>query len=120
MFPEPYGSSRENGNSSLKEEVVIRVIIERHAKEGEKLSPLLRELRAAAMYQPGYVSGETLISTEDDSIMVVITSWRSLEDWKAWETSETRARLYQQIEPFLVEKPKVRTYEILATEERGG
>jgi quinol monooxygenase YgiN len=119
LFPEPY-SSRKNGEPTRKEEAVIRVIIERHAKEREKLTHLLRELRAVAMDEPGYVTGETLVSTEDSSIIVVISSWSSLEDWKAWETSETRARLYQQVEPFLVEKPKVRTYEILATEERAG
>ena len=95
---------------------MIRVIIERHVKEGESLSPRLRELRAAAMHQPGYVTGETLVSTEDKSIVTVISTWHSLEDWKAWEISETRARLYQQIEPLLVEKPKVRTYQIMATE----
>ena len=95
---------------------MIKVIIERHAKEGENLSRLLRELRAAAMRQPGYVTGETLASTEDSSI-IVISTWQSLEDWKVWETSETRAKLYQQIEPLLAKKPKVRTYQIMATED---
>ncbi len=97
---------------------MIKVIIERHVKEGENLSPLLRELRTAAMHHPGYVTGETLVSTEDKSIIVAISSWHSLEDWKAWVTSETRAKIYQQIEPLLVEKPKARTYQITATEER--
>ena len=96
---------------------MIRAIIERHLKNGESLTPLLRELRAAAMHWPGYISGETLVSTEDKSIIIVISTWRSLEDWKVWGTSEMRAKLYQQIEPLLVEKPKVSTYEILATEE---
>ena len=99
---------------------MIKVIVERHVKEGNSLPPLLRELRAAAMHQPGYITGETLVSTEDKSIVVVISTWRSLEDWKIWETSETRARLYQQIEPLLAEKPKVRTYQITATEEKTG
>jgi len=99
---------------------MIRVIIERQMKKDESVSTLLRELRAAAMHEPGYVTGETMVSTEDESIVVVISTWRSLEDWKAWETSETRARLYQQIEPLLVERPKVKTYRILATEERAG
>ena len=97
---------------------MIKVIIERHTKEGDNLSSLLRELRAAAMDQPGYVTGESLVSTEDKSIVAVISTWRSLEDWKTWEASETRARLYQQIEPLLAEKPKVRTYQIMATEEK--
>ena len=99
---------------------MIKVIIERHAKEGESLSPFLRELRAGAIHQPGYITGETLVSTEDKSIITVISTWHSLEDWKAWETSDTRTRLYQQIEPLLAEKPKVKTYEILTTTERTG
>ena len=99
---------------------MIKVIIERHVKKGESLSPLLQELRAVAIHQPGYVTGETLVSTEDKSIIAVISTWRSLEDWKTWETSETRVRLYQQIEPLLAEKPKVRTYHIMATEEKTG
>ena len=92
---------------------MIRVIIERHVKDGESLSVLLRELRAAAMQQPGYITGETLVSTEDKSIIAVISTWHSLEDWNAWATSETRARLDRQIEPLLIEKPKIKIYQIM-------
>ena len=95
---------------------MIKVIVERHLKEGKSLSPLLRELRAAAMHYPGYVTGETLINTEDNPIITVISTWRSLEDWKAWETSGTRAGLYQQIRTLLVEEPKFTIYKIMATE----
>ncbi len=99
---------------------MIKAIIERRVKEGESLPPLLRELRAAAMHYPGYITGETLVSTEDKSAVTTISTWHSLKDWKAWETSETRARLYQQIRNLLAEEPKVRTYQIMATEERTG
>jgi quinol monooxygenase YgiN len=95
---------------------MIRVIIERCAREAENLPHLLRELRTEAVHCPGYVSGETLVSTEDSSAIVVIGTWQSLEDWQAWEKSPTRARLYQQIEPLLREKPKISTYRIAATE----
>ena len=97
---------------------MIRVMIERHAKVGEDLSALLVELRVAAItHYPGYVGGETLISNEDSSNIVVISTWRGLEDWQRWEASETRARLYQQIEPALQEKPRVRVFRIMATEQ---
>ena len=96
---------------------MLKVIIERQVREGEDISPLLRELRAAAMHYPGYVSGETLVSTQDSSIIITISTWQSLEDWKQWEASDTRAKLYQQIQSILVEKPKVSTYRITATEE---
>ena len=96
---------------------MIKVIIERRLKEGESPLHLLRELRAAALHYPGYVTGETLVSTEDRSAITVISTWRSLEDWKAWENSDTRGQLYQQIRNLLVEEPKVRIYQITATED---
>ena len=99
---------------------MVRIVIERHLKEGMRgdIMPLLRELRVAAMHYPGYVTGETLASTEDPSIISVLSTWRSLEDWEAWEKSEQRIKLYEKIEPLLVEKPKVTIYQVMATEEK--
>ncbi|GAI24951.1 unnamed protein product, partial [marine sediment metagenome] len=37
--------------------------------------------------------------------------------WKAWEKSEPRIKLYERIEPLLVEKPKVSIYQVMATEK---
>lgn len=99
---------------------MIRAIIERHLKEGkrEDLVPLLMKLRTAAINQSGYVTGESLVGTEDPSVITVLSTWRSLDDWKAWEKSESRVKLYSQIEPLLQEKPKVNTYQVMATEEK--
>ena len=99
---------------------MVRIVVERHLKEGKKgdLMPLLRELRAAALHHPGYVTGETLASTEDPSIILVLSTWRSPEDWKAWEKSESRIKIYEKIEPLLVEKPRVSIYQVAATEEK--
>lgn len=96
---------------------MIKVIIERHIKEGQDVSPLLREIRAAAMmHYPGFVSGKTLVNMEDSSIILVICNWEKVEDWERWAMSDTRAKLYQKIKPYLVEKPKVRKFKIMATE----
>jgi heme-degrading monooxygenase HmoA len=99
---------------------MIRVIIQRHLKGGKKgdLLPLLRALRTAAMSHAGYIHGESLVSTEDPSVISVLSTWRSLEDWQAWEKSAQRVKLYKEIEPLLVEKPRVSVYRVMATEER--
>jgi len=104
----------------MKEAAMVRIVVERHLKEGKKgdLLPLLRELRAAALHHPGYVTGETLASTEDPNIILVLSTWRSLEDWKAWEKTEPRIKIYEKIEPLLVEKPKLSIYQVMATEEK--
>jgi len=98
---------------------MLRVIIERQLKEGksESVVPLLRELRAAALQQPGYITGETLVSTEDPSVVATLSTWRSLDDWRAWENSEARIKLTQQIERILRRKPKISIYQVSATEE---
>ena len=99
---------------------MVRVVIQRHLKEGKRgdLLPLLRKLRAAAMRYPGYITGETLASTGDPSVISVLSTWRSLEDWEKWEKSEQRIKLYSKVEPLLVEKPKVSIYQVMATEEK--
>ena len=97
---------------------MIRVVIERHLKEEkrEDLIPLLRECRTAAKDYTGFIDGETLVNTEDSSIITVICTWNSLEEWQAWYKSESRNKLEQQIDSILQEKVKVNTYQVWAKE----
>ena len=99
---------------------MIRVVIRRHLKENKKgdILPLLRALRTAAMSHSGYIHGESLVGTEDASIISVLSTWGSMEEWEAWEKSEERVSLYKEIEPLLVEKPAVSVYKVMATEEK--
>jgi quinol monooxygenase YgiN len=96
---------------------MIRVIIERRVKELRYIWSLLGELRATAIYEPGYVSGETLIDTKDNSLIIVISTWKSRKHWKAWAKSDKRKKLYDKIEPLLSRKPKIRVCEIMGAEE---
>ncbi|MDD5288614.1 MAG: antibiotic biosynthesis monooxygenase [Dehalococcoidales bacterium] len=96
---------------------MIKVVIERHSKDREKLASTLRELRAAAVHQSGYISGETLLSLDDKSLITVISSWRNLDDWRAWEDSKIRITINDvRIEPQTSGKTVIRKYEIMATE----
>ena len=93
---------------------MIRVFIERKAKEPERLLIPLRELRAAAMKPVGYISGETLVSTADSSNLVIVSTWQSLKDWKSWEKSEQRIKLEEKIKPLLAEPCTVKIYRYLS------
>ena len=97
---------------------MVKVIIERQVKPGEDPSAMLRELRAAATRVDGYISGETLVSAENPSIITTISTWGNLEDWQKWEVSETRAELYKLIAPYLEDEPNVKVYRIMAAEPR--
>ncbi len=92
---------------------MVRVIIEHHAKDAkdvERLADLIRELRNEAMKRPSYITGETLANAEDACNILVISTWQNLEDWQAWDTSETRTKITQGINPLLAEPYTVRTY----------
>ena len=92
---------------------MIRVVIEHHAKDtkdAELLIEAIRELRNEAMKQPGYLTGETLVSTEDNRNVMVISTWRSVKDWSAWDKSKLRTNITQKVHPLLSEPFTVRPY----------
>jgi len=59
---------------------MIRVLIERKLKKRENISRLIRQIRIAAMAQRGYVSSETLVNTEDNGTIAVISTWANVDD----------------------------------------
>jgi len=93
---------------------MVRVIIEQQVKElkdVESVIATIRELRNEAMKRSGYITGETLVNTEDDCNILVISTWHHIENWQEWDTSEIRLKITAGINPLLVEPYKVRTYQ---------
>ena len=95
------------------------------AIEGHKVKPsadiqniqdVFLKLRGNAMQYPGFVSAENLVGAQDDSIVVFVSTWDAVENWLAWEISNIRIELNQQIEDMLVEDTKVTIYRIVPTQ----
>lgn len=92
--------------------MAVKIIIKRKipkSKETQVL-PLLLELRSKAMTQPGYISGETLINVNDPEDYLVISTWKSVKEWKSWEGSKERNEIQGRIEKLLGEKSSVQVY----------
>ena len=93
---------------------MVRVIIEHQVKELKDVDSaiaMLRELRNEAMKRSGYITGETLVNTEDDRNILVISTWHHLKNWQEWDISETRLKITAGISALLVEPYKVSTYQ---------
>lgn len=89
--------------------MTVKVIMERTVnpdQQGELLL-LLRQLRARAVAQPGYVTGETLTSIDKPGTHIVVSTWNSLADWKTWESHPDRLEILTKIEAILTTPPKV-------------
>jgi heme-degrading monooxygenase HmoA len=92
--------------------MAIKVIITRKVTRGRErdLLPLLMELRTKAMNQKGYISGETLKGISDPDEFLVISTWKSSEDWKVWENNPERSEIQSKIDAILEEKTVAKAY----------
>jgi heme-degrading monooxygenase HmoA len=93
--------------------MAVKVLIYRKIKsrKEKELSEAVRALRFKAMSAPGYISGETLRSAEEPSIHLVISTWRSIENWNNWFNSPERKAFQEKIDVMLEEPTKIAPYE---------
>ncbi|MCX7816336.1 MAG: antibiotic biosynthesis monooxygenase [Syntrophales bacterium] len=80
--------------------MAVKVFIRRQIPQGKEkeVLDLVKELRKLAVNQPGYISGETLVSADDPNKFLVISTWRSIEDWKSWQASPERTAKQSKID----------------------
>jgi heme-degrading monooxygenase HmoA len=71
----------------------------------------VRNLRSQAIHAEGYISGETVRSIEDPSVHLVISTWKSIEDWNKWVNTQERKAFQEKINVILEEPTKIAPYE---------
>ena len=84
--------------------MIAKVYIKRKFKkdsEGQVVG-ILNKMRAAAMYQAGYISGETLMSFDDPQTMAVIATWQNLDSWRKWKGNQQRKQMEAMLEVFQI------------------
>lgn len=75
--------------------MIVKVFIRRHLKEGNdrEAFALLKKIRLKAMEYEGYISGETLVNTDDPQEIMVISTWQSMDNWNTWKESQDRKNI---------------------------
>lgn len=95
--------------------MAIGVLIKHVTKNGVKaniLLPHIIELRALAVRQPGYISGETFFHLDRPEECLVISRWTSLERWQHWTGDPRRIELYENIKKHLRTKTEFNIYAV--------
>ena len=78
------------------------IIIRRVPKEkASEIRPMLMQMRSLAHAQTGYISGETLVNYDDPEEYVVISTWKSLDNWNTWLADKRRQDLQAQVDQIL-------------------
>ena len=83
--------------------MAVKILIKRRLPldKAQYIIDIFRQLRMLAIEQEGYVSSETLRSVENPQEFLVISSWRSLEDWQRWFNSSQRKELHAKVDPLI-------------------
>jgi heme-degrading monooxygenase HmoA len=91
---------------------MIKVLQERRVSKENygKLLEHLIDLRAAALHQQGYLTGETLVKGDNPIEVLTISSWISEDHWKAWTTSEERIELNDVIDRLIEGEARTSVY----------
>lgn len=90
----------------------VKIFIKRkvQSQNSAELTLLLQKLRALTLEQPGYVSGETLTRIDKVNESMVISTWRSVEDWNTWVNNPKRTEIQGAIDQLLGEETEYAMY----------
>ncbi len=90
----------------MEVEMPVHVVIKRKFKmnQPEKLFPLLSELTNLAKTQEGYISTETLQSTENNEDYLVISKREAEENWDNWYQRKERRDIQGRIDSLIGER----------------
>lgn len=91
----------------------VRIFIKRNVSEGKipELTVLLKRLRSVTLMQPGYISGQTLKRLDQPGECMVISTWRSIEDWNDWVKNDKRIAIQKEIDDLLGTATDYEVYE---------
>ncbi len=83
--------------------MTVKIFIKRKVQKDNvgNLTLLLKKLRGLTLEQPGYISGETLSRIDKKDEYMVISTWRSVEDWNNWVNNPKRNEVQTEIDKLL-------------------
>ncbi len=93
--------------------MTVRIFIKRQVPDSKiaELSILLKRLRSVTLMQPGYISGQTLKRLDKPGECLVISTWRSAEDWDEWLKNSKRIAIQNEIDDLLGSSTEYGVYE---------
>jgi heme-degrading monooxygenase HmoA len=85
--------------------MAVKILIKRRLPldrdKTQYIVSIFRQLRMLAIEQEGYISSDTLRSMVNPLEFLVISTWRTLEDWQRWQKSSRRKELRSKVDSLL-------------------
>ncbi len=92
--------------------MAVKILIKRKVNEQtvDGLDYLLKKMRSQTLSQAGYISGETYKRFDEEGESMVISTWKTVDDWRRWFNSEERKEIQNQIDILLEEPTEYEIY----------
>jgi heme oxygenase (mycobilin-producing) len=83
---------RRTGNRRKEGTMAVTAFITREFKPNSlpKAYELIVKLRSLATLEPGYITGQTMVSADNPNEITVMSTWESNQRWKDWQASDLR------------------------------
>ena len=83
--------------------MAVRVFVKRSVSDDkiDAVRAYIDKLRNMTTGQPGYISGETLRRIDRSGQILVISKWKTRDDWQNWFGSAQRTNIQQEIDELL-------------------
>ncbi len=94
---------------------MIKGIIGYKVLRYKDLEPILMKLRSHAMQYPGFVGAENLVSEKDLSVVIMITTWETIENLSTWAESKITKDLLEQAKAVMVGEARITAYRTMPT-----
>ena len=65
------------------------------------------KLRSLATLEPGYISGQTMVSVKNPNKIVVMSIWENIGRWEDWQASELRNEYTAKMDPMTASPEQV-------------
>jgi len=82
---------------------MIHVLIERRIADGMETTyeAAAKDTLHQAYHAEGFINGETFYNMQQPNHRYVLSKWRSILDWKRWQSSDARKGTMNKLNPIL-------------------
>ena len=80
----------------VNEDSMTKGVIGYKVLDYKGVEPILMNLRSYATEYPGFVGAKILVSEQDHSVGIMISTWERMENWRTWVGSKGTLELLQR------------------------
>jgi quinol monooxygenase YgiN len=94
--------------------MTVKILIKRKFKNAnpKNVSEVIAQSRENAMREKGYISSETLCSCDDPNLILVLSMWRTKEDWDYYKNTPIRKRTEEKFAGLFTRPTEYKSYNL--------